>query len=94
MLINEAYEALYYKIATKEDLETAMTKGVNYPKGLIQWGEEIGLKNILKVLEELHTTYQEERYSPRLAFEKYNHLKKSIIFTHLYKNKNTNHEEF
>jgi len=64
MLINEAYDALYYKIATKEDLETAMTKGVNYPKGLIQWGEELELSTILNILDELQDTYKEERYRP------------------------------
>jgi len=66
MLINEAYEALYYKIATKEDLETAMTKGVNYPKGLIKWSEEIGLATILKILDELQASYKEDRYRPSL----------------------------
>jgi len=69
MLINEAYEALYYRIATKEDLETAMTKGVNYPKGLIKWSEEIGLSAINKVLEDLHSTYSEERYRPSLLLK-------------------------
>lgn len=64
MLINEAFEALYYKITTKDDLENAMTKGVNYPKGLIQWGVEIGLSTVLKQLEELHSIYNEERYRP------------------------------
>ncbi len=64
MLVNEAFEALYYKIASKDDLEVAMTKGVNYPKGLIQWGVEIGLANVLKQLEELHAIYNEERYRP------------------------------
>jgi len=64
MLINEAYEALYYKIATKEDIEIAMVKGVNYPRGLIQWGEEIGLTTILKTLDQLHDIYKEERYRP------------------------------
>lgn len=70
MLINEAHDALYYKIATKDDLETAMMKGVNYPKGLIQWGEEIGLKNILNVLDALQATYKEERYRPSLLLRK------------------------
>jgi len=70
MLINEAYEALYYKIATREDLETAITKGVNYPKGLIQWGEEIGLATVLTVLDELQSTYKEERYRPSLLLRK------------------------
>lgn len=66
MLINEAYDALYLKIATKEDLELAMTKGVNYPKGLIKWSEEIGLKNVLNKLLQLHSLYLEDRYRPSI----------------------------
>ncbi len=66
MLINEAYDAWYLNIATKEDLELAMTKGVNYPKGLIQWSEEIGVKNILDKLLQLHDKYLEDRYRPSI----------------------------
>jgi 3-hydroxybutyryl-CoA dehydrogenase len=68
MLINEAYDALHFNIATKQDIETAMTKGVNYPKGLLAWGEEIGLKNIAKMMDDLYDKYREERYrcSPML----------------------------
>jgi 3-hydroxybutyryl-CoA dehydrogenase len=62
MLINEAYDALYWQLASKKDIETAMTKGVNYPKGLLQWGEEIGLANIAKNMDDLYNTYREERY--------------------------------
>ncbi len=64
MLINEAFDALYYKVATKDDLETAMTKGVNYPKGLISWAVELGFANVFKVLDDLHFIYNEERYRP------------------------------
>ncbi|MFM7725654.1 MAG: 3-hydroxyacyl-CoA dehydrogenase NAD-binding domain-containing protein, partial [Flavobacteriales bacterium] len=42
MLINEAYDAVYYGVASVDDVDLAMTKGVNYPKGLIAWGREIG----------------------------------------------------
>jgi 3-hydroxybutyryl-CoA dehydrogenase len=70
MLINEAYDALYYKIASREDLELAMTKGVNYPKGLIQWGEEIGLKKVLAKLEELQAYYTEDRYRPSVLLKR------------------------
>jgi len=64
MLINEAYDALFMNVASKEDLETAMTKGVNYPKGLFAWSEEIGLNNILNTLKELFEEYGEDRYRP------------------------------
>ena len=62
MLINEAVEAKRLKIATDEDLELAMQKGVNYPKGLLAWGKEIGYRKIHETLHSLYTEYQEERY--------------------------------
>ena len=62
MLINEAYDALYWNLATDIDIETAMTKGVNYPKGLLAWGKEIGLENVLKTMNDLYEKYREERY--------------------------------
>lgn len=62
MVINEAYDALQFNIATKQDIETAMTKGVNYPKGLLAWGEELGLKNVAKMMDDLYDKYREERY--------------------------------
>ncbi|OUV75299.1 MAG: 3-hydroxybutyryl-CoA dehydrogenase [Flavobacteriales bacterium TMED123] len=64
MLINEAVDALFLNIATKEDIDLAMTKGVNYPKGLLAWADEIGLENVLNQLEELYQEYAEDRYRP------------------------------
>ena len=62
MLINEAVEAKRLKIASDEDLELAMQKGVNYPKGLLNWGKEIGYQKISQTLKNLYEEYQEERY--------------------------------
>jgi len=64
MLINEAADALFLNIATKEDIDLAMTKGVNYPKGLLAWADEIGLENVLKQLDDLQAEYGEDRYRP------------------------------
>lgn len=64
MLINEAVDALFWQVATQEDIEIAMTKGVNYPKGLLSWADEKGLANVLKTLENLHFEYGEDRYRP------------------------------
>ena len=64
MLINEAYDALFLNVASREDIDTAMTKGVNYPKGLLAWSEEIGLKTVLNRLEDLFQEYGEDRYRP------------------------------
>jgi len=62
MLINEAVEAKRLKIATDEDIDLAMQKGVNYPKGLLAWGKEIGYEKISATLRNLFEEYQEERY--------------------------------
>jgi 3-hydroxybutyryl-CoA dehydrogenase len=74
MLINEAADAVRLGIATVEDIETAMTRGVNYPKGLLAWGDEIGWTVILDRLTALQAEYGEDRYRPsplvrRLAAE-------------------------
>lgn len=62
MLINEAVEAKRLGIANDEDIELAMQKGVNYPKGLLAWGKEIGFSKISETLQNLYEEYQEERY--------------------------------
>ncbi|MDF2932479.1 MAG: 3-hydroxybutyryl-CoA dehydrogenase [Chryseobacterium sp.] len=62
MLINEAVEAKRLGIASDEDIELAMQKGVNYPKGLLAWGKELDYELISDILENLYAEYQEERY--------------------------------
>lgn len=70
MLINEAIDALYLSIANRDDLDTAMMKGVNYPKGLLKWCDEIGAEKILSTLENLQSEYSEERYRPSVLLKK------------------------
>ena len=62
MLINDAVDAFYLGIASKEDIELAITKGVNYPKGLIAWGEEKTFSWVEKKMDELYENYKEDRY--------------------------------
>jgi 3-hydroxybutyryl-CoA dehydrogenase len=69
MLINEAVDALYYRIATRDDIDMAMTKGVNYPKGLLRWCDEIGADKILEQLIELREIYSEDRYRPSVLLK-------------------------
>ena len=68
MLFNEAADALYWKIASAEDIDTAMLKGVNYPKGLLVWAQEFGIQNVVNQIDTLYETYHEDRYrcSPQL----------------------------
>ena len=68
MLINEAADTLYFKIASRDDIDMAMTKGVNYPFGLLKWADEFGIANVVKELTSLKDFYEEDRYriSPML----------------------------
>jgi 3-hydroxybutyryl-CoA dehydrogenase len=62
MLVNEAADTVWQGICSQEDADTAVCLGLNYPKGLLAWGHEIGYDTIVAQLEQLHETYREERY--------------------------------
>ncbi len=62
MLINEAADALFWNIASAEDIDNAMTKGVNYPKGLLTWADEKGIDWCVTMLDNLYNEYHEDRY--------------------------------
>ena len=62
MLINEAADAVYYGIASAEDVDIAMQKGVNYPKGLLVWADEWGAEKVVRILDSLREEYGETRY--------------------------------
>jgi 3-hydroxybutyryl-CoA dehydrogenase len=64
MLINEAVDAVAMRVASPEDVDLAMTKGVNYPRGLLAWANEIGLERVLGWLERLQGDFGEDRYRP------------------------------
>ena len=68
MLMNEAVDALYLNVASHEDIELAMTKGVNYPKGLLSWAEEIGVEEVYDRMADLYDHYCEDRYRPSPLF--------------------------
>ena len=62
MLMNEAADAYFLNIASAEDIDLAMKKGVNYPKGLLLWADEFGIANLEKELDQLYNFYHEDRY--------------------------------
>ncbi|MDN6280526.1 MAG: 3-hydroxyacyl-CoA dehydrogenase NAD-binding domain-containing protein [Psychroflexus sp.] len=62
MLINEAADALFLNIATAKDIDLAMTKGVNYPKGLLAWANEKGIDWCVETMDALYEEYREDRY--------------------------------
>ena len=62
MLINEAADTFFLNIASAKDIDNAMTKGVNYPKGLLAWADELGINWCVEKLDELYNEYHEDRY--------------------------------
>jgi 3-hydroxybutyryl-CoA dehydrogenase len=64
LIINEALDAVWQGIASPENVDLAMTKGVNYPKGPIQWGREMGWDQVLETLNRCHKHYGDDRYRP------------------------------
>ena len=70
MLVNEAVDAVHLQLATVEDIELAMTTGVNYPRGLLAWGDEIGPAAVLARLEALLAETGDPRYRPSVRLRR------------------------
>lgn len=70
MLINEAAEALYLGIADRDELDIAMTKGVNYPRGLLAWADELEPAKVLATLDGLYDMYRDDRYRASVLLRK------------------------
>lgn len=62
MLINEAADALFWQVASAEEIDLAMTQGVNYPKGLLRWADEWGAARCVAMLDDMYALYREDRY--------------------------------
>ncbi|TXE17602.1 3-hydroxybutyryl-CoA dehydrogenase [Psychroserpens burtonensis] len=79
MLINEAADALFLNIASAADIDTAMTKGVNYPKGLLAWADEKGMDWCVSKMDELYNEYHEDRYRCSPLLRKMNRENKTFF---------------
>ncbi|WP_047547996.1 3-hydroxyacyl-CoA dehydrogenase NAD-binding domain-containing protein [Psychroserpens sp. Hel_I_66] len=79
MLINEAADALFLNIASAEDIDNAMTKGVNYPKGLLAWADEKGIDWCVNKMDELYNEYHEDRYRCSPLLRKMNRENKTFF---------------
>ncbi len=67
MIINEAYFALDEKVSSREEMDTAMKLGTNYPYGPFEWSKKIGLQNIYELLGSLSKL--NARYEPSLLLK-------------------------
>jgi len=68
MIINEAWYTYGEHISSKEEIDTAMRLGTNYPMGPFEWGDLIGLKKIHSLLKTLQKT--DSRYTIAPALER------------------------
>jgi len=70
MLVDEAAEAVHRGIASADDVDAAMQKGVNYPIGPMAWGRKIGFSHVATVLKHLRHAYGEDRYRTSLWLQR------------------------
>jgi len=62
MIINEAAFAVMERVATARDIDAAMKLGTNYPRGPLEWADDIGLDHVVLLLDALYNEYHQERY--------------------------------
>jgi 3-hydroxybutyryl-CoA dehydrogenase len=70
MLANEAADAVLQGVASAADVDTAMLKGVNYPKGPLAAADTLGAGFVLTVLDNLARAYGEDRYRASLLLRR------------------------
>ena len=61
-IANEAAFALGEGVGSAQDIDAGMVHGLNYPRGILAWADEIGLDHVLGVLDALSLERSEERY--------------------------------
>ena len=62
MLVNEAADAVAHGTCSVDAIDVAMRYGVNYPRGPMEWSEQVGLRVFARTLANLREHYGEERY--------------------------------
>ncbi|HLT23618.1 MAG TPA: 3-hydroxyacyl-CoA dehydrogenase family protein [Ignavibacteria bacterium] len=62
LIMNEAYQVLQEGTSNREDIDTAMKLGTNYPHGPIEWSEKIGIDLVYHILESMYNNFGDDRY--------------------------------
>jgi 3-hydroxybutyryl-CoA dehydrogenase len=77
LIVNEAVRSLDEGVALAEDIDVALQLGTNYPLGPLRWADQVGLDEVLTVLEGLQRETGDDRYRPSPL------LKKMVLAGHL-----------
>lgn len=73
MLGDLALDALARRVASAEDIDTAMRLGVNYPLGPVEWQERLGRDWAWELLDNLHRTVPTGRYARTLGLHQWSY---------------------
>lgn len=61
-IIAQAHRALERGVASREDIDTALKFGVNYPKGPFEWTKQIGRERCVALMDALNQTVVDRRF--------------------------------
>ena len=64
MICNVGCSVAQLGVAAPEDIDKAVTLGLNYPYGPLTFGDRVGPDRILRILEAIHGLYRDPRYRP------------------------------
>ena len=81
-IVNVGCDIVQQRIASPEDLDSAVMLGLGYPKGPLGMGDAAGATNILHILEAMHAFYQEPRYRPSPWLKRRARLGVSLLTEH------------
>ncbi|AVZ17478.1 MULTISPECIES: 3-hydroxyacyl-CoA dehydrogenase [Pseudomonas] len=64
MIVNLAGDIVQQRISTVDDLDEGVRRGLGYPHGPLAWGDELGAKRLLEILERMSYLTGDPRYRP------------------------------
>lgn len=64
MVVNLACDIAQQRIASVEDIDQAVQLGLGYPKGPLAWGDALGPRRILTILQRMSELTHDPRYRP------------------------------
>ncbi|UCE59535.1 MAG: hypothetical protein JSU63_19090 [Phycisphaerales bacterium] len=67
-VINEAGRIYDEDVARPGDIDLAMAKGMKFPKGPLEWADEIGHRTVRGTLKALNSGMTDERFAPAPLF--------------------------